>query len=221
MRRFLLWLRGLLGQPQRSTLRILEEQRDPKRAIFRLQDSSIPGLCDYWRINRFSARGQFFILVLDKAQLREDLAAGRRGASRGDRLQPQFSTVADRLSVQMEAQDLVLATHYWITGWLYPRTSIDSKGRAYQSTAPGRLHVLAVDLQGAAGQFAGNRHARRIARTCAIAVGDRNPKAPLNEADWEMVIQRINWHEWLTAYAQKVIDPEHALQPLSTKKAPR
>ncbi|WP_416671554.1 hypothetical protein [Egbenema bharatensis] len=208
----------MLGSPQLNQRRIIEEYYSDRCALQRLDDTRIPGCVDYWRVRHLDGRGTFFIILLSKSQLAEELG----GASRnGDRLEPEFRGLARDLESQLQSQSHIEATHYWVTGWLYPTNRVDSKGRPYQALDTRRLNLLACDLQGASGPWMGNAYALRIIRKVALrlatSVDNRSYFSYKSPQDWEAVIQGIDWVKWLEGYTRSEkggIYPDHVLQPL-------
>lgn len=206
-------LRKLLGAKSESPrLQKLEEYYADGSAVFRLDDPSIPGAIDLWRIDRHDATGQFFICVINIEKLRDEL--GQQRAGRGDRQQSR-SRYTDLLEHQLQAQAHIMATHLWITGWSYSRLKYDKTGRAYRSSELGDLNCVAVDLQGLGGPITGDRYALRFARKISFRLAERidRRESPLRFNTWEEIVKKIDWVDWLEGYARAWIHPTHALQP--------
>lgn len=210
-KQFVKWLRRLLGTPTtRSKIKIIEQYHNGGSAsVLRLQDPTIPGAVDLWRIDRHHEHTKFFICIINVAQLREDLAATRSGAaSRGDR-----RGLAGGLWSQIAAQSDVLASHYWVTGWDSETSGVDRHGRNYRSHRVHDLSLLAVDLQGITASFAGNRHAYRFARDIIKRLAANEFRELAHHRNWVKAVESINWEEWLEGMGRTYIDQTHVLRP--------
>lgn len=216
-------LRRMLGvQVERSSVKILEEYHSDGISVLRLGDDSIPGCCELWRIDRHKYENiKFFILILNIQQLREQLA--ERGVSLRAFAHSRGG-MAGQLQAQLDEQADILATHYWITGWQYEVAGIDAKGRSYRSNRTRDLQLVACDLQGTAGSFAGDRHARRFVRKVIKQLAGNEFREYNHHPTWQSAVKAIDWRQWLTGLAQSTnsgIDPNHSLQPKKGRRKTR
>lgn len=212
--RLLKGLKKLLGlQVERARVRILEEYHADGISVFRIQDDSIPGWADLWRIDRHHERIKFFILVLNVRRLRSDLQ--QPGGDREAVAAVRGRSLVANLQRQLQEQAGVLATHYWITGWERTYNSIDPHGRSYQSARTYLVRALACDLQGVGGEFSGDRYSRRFARQIIKQLAASDFRELSHHRTWQAAVRSIDWAQWLTGLAQSKhgIDPEHCLQP--------
>lgn len=196
----------------RPTVRILEEYHADGLSVLRLEDPSIPGCCELWRIDRSREGIKFFICCLNVAQLRE---------ARGRNYSPIASgQLVDDLQQQIAAQGHIAATHYWITGWSKVYSGVDRKGRAYQSNRTADVRLVAADLQGAAGSFAGDKYARRFARKIIKQLAANEFRELDRNRTWQLAVKAIDWIGWLSGLAQSAsgINPNHVLQPLKPNR---
>jgi len=92
---------------------------------------------------------------------------------------------------------------------------VDARGRAYKSQRTTGTQLLAVDLQGAAGSFAGDRYAQRFAHKIIKQLSANDFREMHYHRTWQIAVRTINWAEWLEGLAQSRngIDPNHVLQP--------
>lgn len=215
-------LRKALGfsATDRPKVRILEQYHDDGISVLRLQDSSIPGCVDLWRIDRHYERTKFFVLVINTQSLREDLAA--LGTSLSTVTQSRGSSVARILQSQLQQQASVLATHYWVCGFDKECSAVDPQGRHYRSHRLCDVHVLAVDLQGAAGIFAGDRYAQRFARQVIKQIAACEFREYSRFPTWQQAVKSIDWHQWLEGLCRGLrgIDVDHVLQPKRPGRSP-
>ncbi len=211
LKQFVRWLRKLLGtSTSRSQIKIVEQYHNGGSAsVLRLQDPTIPGAVDLWRIDRHYEGIKFFICVINVAQLREDLAATRGGTvSSYDR-----RGLANGLWKQIAGQSNILATHYWVTGWDKETAGVDSQGRSYRSHRVSDLQLLAVDLQGIAASYAGDRYAIRFARDIIKRLAANEFRELSLHRSWVTAVQVIDWEQWLEGMSRQLIDSTHVLRP--------
>lgn len=212
-KQFIRWLRKLVGSStERSKIKIVEQYHNGGHAsVLRLQDPSIPGAVDLWRIDRHHERTKFFIVLINIAQLRQDLAATRSGtASSHDK-----RGLANGLWSQIASQSDILATHYWVTGWDTEFSGTDSDGRSYRSHRVHDLSLLAVDLQGASGAFAGDKYAVRFARDIIKRIAANEFREFSQHRSWIAAVKSINWVQWLEGASRGShgISSDHTIQP--------
>ena len=209
------WLKKSLGfkTSDRPTVEILDEYHADGISVFQIKDGSIPGYCDLWRIDRHHERIRFFICCINVRLLRADLAllggSSAIAKSRGGGL------VGD-INQQIQQQSAIAATHYWISGWSKTVSSVDKNGKAYQTQRTSGVQLVAVDLQGAADQFAGDKYIKRFARKIIKQLAANDFKELEHHRTWQGAVKAIDWVRWLTGLAQSKggIDPNHNLQPL-------
>lgn len=214
------WLRRLVRRGERqSWIRVLEQYHAPGASVLRLHDPSIPGSVELWRIDRHYEDLKFFICVINIAKLRQELGEmgdreARREARRG---------VAADLWEQVHRSADICATHFWITGWDTPTTGIDRHGRYYRSRRLADVELLAVDLQGVAGAFAGDRYALRFARKIILQLAANEFRELGHHVSWQAAVRRINWLQWLEGLATSTngIAVDHVLQPKRTRSPGR
>lgn len=208
--------RALGFQVDRPIIEIIEEYHADGISVLRLNDPTIPGCCDFWRIDRQREGVKFFVCVLSVAQLRQDLAAlgGSDVQAKAIAIASKGQT-AQQVQRQIKEQSWVDSTHYWITGWNKEYSSVDGRGRAYKSHRTTDTQLLAVDLQGAAGSFAGNRHAQRFARRIIKQLSANDFREFHHQRTWTIAVKIINWADWLEGLSQSKngIAPNHVLQP--------
>lgn len=204
-------LRQLLRQPQPS-LKILEQYHNGGHAsVLRLQDPSIPGAVDLWRIDRHHERIKFFVAVINVAKLRADLAGTNRSTGTNAR-----GGLADHLWGQLGSPaTAIAATHLWVVGWDREYSGIDKKGRHYRSHRLADVALYAVDLQGAAAFYAGDRHAHRFAREIVKRIAANEFRELAHHQSWTAAVKSIDWLKWLEALSRgpKGISAQHVLQP--------
>ncbi|MBD3882152.1 hypothetical protein IFO70_10315 [Phormidium tenue FACHB-886] len=215
---FVRWLKRALGfSADRPALKILEEYHADGISVLRIEDDSIPGCCELWRIDRQREQIKFFICIINTQSQREDLA----GAGRTPVSQPRKPKLVDNIEQQIQEQKNILATHYWISGWSKRVHSVDAKGRAYQADRTYDLRLLACDLQGAAGAFAGDKHARRFARKIVKRLAANEFREYGHHRTWQAAVKSVDWQQWLQGLTQSHnggIDPNHVLQPPKYRK---
>jgi hypothetical protein len=212
--RFLQWLKKTLGfKAERPTVEILEEYHADGLSVLRIRDGSIPGCVDLWRIDRHHERTKFFICIINLKQLREDLAL--LGISPKDIAKHRGGKLADQLQEQIQEQENINASHYWISGFDKTYSGVDKRGRAYQSHRTTHVTVLAVDLQGFAGEFSGDRYARRFARKIIKQLAANEFRELHHHRTWEAAVKAIDWAGWPSGLAQSHggISADHVLQP--------
>jgi hypothetical protein len=223
LKEFVAWLRRAIGfqVDRRPAVRITEEYHADGISVLRLDDASIPGCVDLWRIDRHHEGIKFFICLINLQLLREDLSLpnGRNALNDNHR-----RGLVNDLQQQINGQTAILATHYWITGWHRNYTGIDRNGKQYQSSRADSVACLAVDLQGVAGVFAGDRYARRYARRIIQQLAANEFRELERHHTWQAAVRAIDWAEWLSGLSRSTkrgISPDHVLQPLkpSRKKA--
>jgi hypothetical protein len=209
------WIKKSLGfkSSDRPTVEILDEYHADGISVFQIKDGSIPGCCDLWRIDRHHERIRFFICCINLRSLRADLA-----------LMGGSSTIAKsgggglvgNLNQQMQQQSAIAASHYWVSGWSKTVSSVDSKGRPYQTQRTSGVQLVAVDLQGAADQFAGDKYIKRFAWKIIKQLAANDFRELEHHRTWQGAVKAIDWVQWLTGLAQSKggIDPNHNLQPL-------
>lgn len=195
----------------RIVIKILEEYHADGISVLRLEDTSIPGCCEFWRVDRHHERVKFFIIVLNTSDLRQDLALQRLSLS-------HFATArggraADTLQAQLEHQASVLATHYFLSGWDKDVHGVDAKGRGYHSHRVYGLRLHAVDLQGTAGIFSGDRYAKRFSRKIVQQLASNEFREFHRHNTWSAAVRSIDWLQWLDGLSKQHIDPYHILQP--------
>lgn len=215
---FLKRLKRLLGfsAAERSKIRILEEYHADGISVLQLEDPSIPGCIDLWRIDRHHERIKFFVCVLNTALLREDLALLR--TSLGAIAATRAGGVADTLQFQLQEQTDILATHFWVCGWHKEFAKTDPKGRHYRSQRTVDVRIIAVDLQGGTGVFAGDRHALRFSRKVIVQLAANEFREYTHHnRNWQSAVRSINWVRWLEGLSKTYIDPDHVLQPRRKK----
>lgn len=211
---FLKQLKRLLGfssLDRRPKIRILEEYHADGISVLRLEDTSIPGCVDLWRIDRHYERSKFFICILNTALLREDLALLRTSldalaSTRGRRM-------ADLLQQQLQEQAHIAASHLWITGWNKEISGIDAQGRHYRSHRTVDVQLLACDLQGTATTFAGDRYAHQFARKVIKQLAACEFREYHHHLNWQTAVKAIDWVQWLEGLSKQHIDLYHTLQP--------
>jgi hypothetical protein len=215
---FIKWLKKSLGfKSDRPTLRILEEYHDDGISVFRIADDSIPGCCELWRIDRHRERIKFFICCLNIRQLRADLAL--LGGS-GDIAKSRGGGLVGNIEQQIQQQSSIAASHYWITGWHKSFSGVDKRGRNYQSQRTTDVQLMAVDLQGAADEFAGDKYVRRFARKIIKQLAANEFRELEYHRTWQSAVKAIDWVQWLKGLSQSKngINPEHVLQPLKPNR---
>jgi hypothetical protein len=219
LKQFIRWLRKLLGPSSaRNPIKIVEQYHNGNVSVLRLHDPTIPGAVDLWRIDRHHERTKFFVCIINVAKLREDLAV------LGDRAvgSPSRRGLAHGLWQQIADQSDILATHYWITGWDKEFTGTDCQGRRYHSHRVSELNLLACDLQGAAGAFAGDRYATRYARDIIKRLAANEFRELAHHRSWDAAIKAIDWPQWLEGLSRSRsggISESHSLRPKRAKRA--
>lgn len=202
---------------ERPKIRIREEYHSDGISVLQLEDPSIPGCIDLWRIDRHYEAVKFFVCVINLEILQQDVALLRSSVdaianARGGRM-------ADTLKQQLKTQDDIAATHIWVTGWHKEYSGIDSKGRHYRSSRTADVQLIACDLQGWLGSLAGDRHARRFARKIIsqLAANEFREYTHYNK-NWQSAVRSIDWVQWLTGLSKTYIDSDHTLQPHKRKR---
>lgn len=216
---FLKQLRRLLGfsSVERPRIRILEEYHADGISVLRLADPSIAGCVDLWRIDRHHERSKFFLCLINVSLLREDLGLLR--TSLDAFANTRAGTLADSLREQFQEQADILSTHFWITGWHKEFEGIDPKGRHYRSQRTVDVCVVACDLQGGSGVYAGDRHALRFSRKIIVqlAANEFREYSHSNK-NWQNAVRSIDWVQWLDGLGRTYIDLTHVLQPKRKRK---
>lgn len=218
LKQFLKWLRRLLGTPTaRNPIEIVEQYHNSGSvSVLRLNDPTIPGAVDLWRIDRHHERTKFFICIINVAKLREELGL------LGDRElgSPSRRGLAHSLWQQIAAQSDILATHYWISGWDKEFNGTDIQGRRYHSHRVCDLNLLACDLQGAAGPFVGDRYATRYARQIIKRLAADEFRELAHHRTWAAAVKAINWQPWLEGMSRSKdgISDTHVLCPKRAKR---
>lgn len=209
----LYFLRRRLRNPQRRSVKILESYYGDHVVVLRLQDSGIPGAVDLWRIDRHYERIRFFVCLVSLSALKQDLRLSQyRAASSSAR----SSGLAERLSYSLAEQRHIAASHFWITGWDVEFSGTDAQGRNYRSSRLTDLAILAVDLQGASGPFAGDRYAARFARKVIVQLAANDFREYGRHRTWSAAVKSIDWLPWiesLTRAKDGGIATDHVLQP--------
>jgi hypothetical protein len=216
---FLRWLKKTLGlKAERPAVSIVEEYHADGISVLRIRDASIPGCIDLWRIDRHYDRTKFFVCIINIKQLRADLAL--LGISPKDIAKHRGGKLADHLQQQLQQQESIDATHYWISGWDKAYSGVDKRGRSYQSHRTTDVTALAVDLQGVAGEFAGDRYARRFARKIIKQLAANEFRELEHHRTWQAAVKAIDWAGWLSGLAQSQggISADHVLQPPRPKR---
>lgn len=220
LKQFLKWLRKVLGSPSARShhIKIVEQYHNGGAvSVLRLNDPTIPGAVDLWRIDRHYEGTKFFICCINVAKLREDLALlGDRelgSQSRGGLAGSLWQQIADQADI--------LATHYWITGWDKETNGTDIQGRYYRSHRVSGLNLLACDLQGAAGAFAGDRYAIRYARDIIKRLAANEFRELAHHRTWVAAVKAIDWHQWLEGMSRSRggISDTHVLCPKRAHRA--
>ncbi|WP_143467739.1 hypothetical protein [Leptolyngbya ohadii] len=219
IRSFLDWLKSMLGRtPRTSATTVLGEWHSKRVSVFRIRNDSIPGCCEFWKVDHHHEEATFWICCINLAQLRADLA--ELGTNPGAFLRTHHRGMAHDLQSQLEAQNQYLASHYWICGISRPYAGIDPKGRHYRSFRNCHLTLLAGDFQGIADSYAGDRYIRRFAREVASRIANCEFREYRSAATWVAAIKTIDWVRWLEGMAQGKdgIDLHHRLQVRKPKK---
>lgn len=216
LKQFLRWLRTVLGvSSERPSITIIEQYHNGNVSVLRLNDPTIPGAISLWRIDRHHERIKFFICVINIAKLREELAiVGDRDIGATSR-----RGLAGSLWQQISAQSDILATHYWISGWDKETSGTDIRGRHYRSHRVCDLDLLALDLQGPSGAFAGDRYATRYAREVIKRLAANEFRELAHHRSWVAAVQSISWLGWLEGLSRNIkggISMDHVLQPKTT-----
>lgn len=213
-------LRRLFKGAPAATIKIVEQYYSGNTVVLRIDDESIPGAVDLWRIDRQYDRIRFFICIINISKLRQELAVGgrnSRGQSRGQ--------LVDHLWQSVGAQAHIQASHYWIVGWDKEFMATDTKGRTYRSHRLSDVVLYAVDLQGAASAYAGDRYALRYARKIIKQLAANNFRELNQHQTWVAAVKAINWLQWLEALSKSTecgINADHVLQPKRSRiKNPR
>lgn len=217
---FLDWLKKILGRSPESTpaIEILEEYHSDRVSVFRLKNDSIPGCCEFWKVDEHNESTTFWIACINLADLRSALS--QLGVSPDTYLKSHHRGMAGNIEAKLEEQSQYLASHYWVAGITKPHSGIDPKGRRYKTFRVVSVCLLAGDFQGAAGSFAADRHIRRFAREIAGRVANCEFREYKYHPTWTAAVKSIDWLGWLEGLAQgqKGIDPNHRLQVLKAKK---
>lgn len=213
-------LRKLLGfsSVERPKLRILEEWHNDGISVLRIADGSIPGCVDLWRIDRHYEQTKFFVCIINVQQLREELAI--LGVSYSTFTKSRGRGLVDHLKSQIQAQNDVLSSHYWITGWHREFSGTDPKGRRYRSYRTVDVQLLACDLQGLAGVFAGDRYAKLYAYKVIKQLAADDFRERNRYSNWQAAVKAIVWAEWVEGLSHSTrggISPDHVLQPRKAK----
>lgn len=216
--RVIRWIKRIFSAgSKRGLLKILENyySEDGAVSVLRLQDSSIPGCTEIWRVDRHHEKIQFFIAIINLKQLRAELTS--LGTSQTALLQTRAgSRLADDIQDQLKAQKNILATHYWITGFREEFSAVDPHGRHYRSSRLARVRILACDLQGAADSFSGDRYARKYARKIITRVANDEFRERAHHRTWQAAVKTIDWASWLEGLSRSHnggISSDHVLQP--------
>lgn len=213
---FIRWLKRLLGlnSVAVSHVELLEEYHaeNGSCSVFRLQDRTIPGAIDLWKIERHREGVGWFCLAIDLPTLRQDLVG--TGLSPIAYFQRHHSVLAGNLGQQLAEQQRYFATHYWICGCSTTYAGIDSKGRAYKTRRFSCVKAIAGDYQGVAGAFAGNRHIERTNRKIVDQLANNRFREFTACPTWKMAICSIDWADWHEGILRQSIAPDHHFQVL-------
>lgn len=213
LKKFIQALRRLLGASSaKQRIKILEQYHNGNVSVLRLEDPTIPGSVDLWRIDRHHERIKFFICVINTANFREELAllGGQPVGGKSKR------GLANNLWTQIHEQRDILSTHYWITGWSREVNGVDVQGRNYRSNRVSGLSLLACDLQGAAASFAGDRYASRYCRAVIKRLAANEFRELAHHRSWQAAVDSIDWADWLQGLCRSAnggINSEHVLCP--------
>lgn len=220
LKRLVRWLRGVLGASvYKGSLKILEEYHTDHFSLLLIHDPNVPGCIDLWRIDRHKENVKFFLLLINPQEFRADLT--RLGVGQRDIVSTRTGGLVDGLLKQIQTQKNITASHYWITGWQEEFSAVDRKGRAFHSHRVRHVDLLAVDLQGAAGYYAGDRYARRYARKIIEQLANSEFREYSYHATWQAAVRSIDWAKWLEGASRNPksgIDPNHVLQPPRSKR---
>lgn len=214
-REFARWIGKFFGASERQ-ITIVADEYNRDAAIYRIADDGIPGCVELWKIVHRKSNGDLVLILLDIAQLRQDL--GLRNPGVQPHSEPWQNKLSRQLAVELKTQADVDSSHMVIVLWLRDRTLIDPKGRSYRVPAANLVGAWCCELQGATGSIAGNRYAQQIIKVAAYKIFKTTSFQLLT---WEEFVDAIPWLEWLDAYAKHYIWAEHTLQPRRpTKKSP-
>ncbi|HEY9697038.1 MAG TPA: hypothetical protein V6D10_07230 [Trichocoleus sp.] len=221
LKELLRWLKQMLGIDLAlpSHLEILQEYHSDSVSVFRLQDTSIPGCIDLWKIERHHERLSFWICAINLSQLRVDLSE-RRIVDPLVYVQARHSALAQTLATQIQTQTQYLASHYWISGFVSEYSGTDAKGRHFKSRRIHGVHLLAGDFQGIAGVYAGDKYIRRYNRQIIDQLANDRFRELKYHMTWRAAVSSIDWAPWLEGLCQSYdggIDPTHRLQVLKAK----
>lgn len=205
--------KALRFRVERPTLEILEEYHSDGMNVFRINDSSIPGCCDFWRIDRTHERTKFFICIINIRQLQIQLNA--LGITPSRLPPPGGSKLSSHIEKQIKEQKQIDGSHYWITGWNKTYSAIDKKGRHYQSHRTVDVNALVIDIQGAAGPFIGDKYAHRFSRKIVKQLSSNEFREIEYHRTWVAAVKSVDWLSWLSGLSKssKGIGKEHILQP--------
>jgi len=206
------WLKSLLGYSDRPHHEIFAEEYHANAALYRIHDADIPGCVELWKIVRRKQGSDLIVVLLDIAQLKQELGVRNTGArSRTEHWQSKLSR---QLATELKAQSSVEGSHLIVVCWMCDRAGVDKKGRRYRVPVAVLVGAWTCELQGIMGSLNGNRIAIAVVKGAAYKLFRAKNANPLI---WERFVNQAPWLEWFDAYAKHYLGHDHVLQPLKRK----
>lgn len=205
-------LKRLKRKRKRKRVFIKESYYSLGLSVFRVDDRNIPGSVELWKVLRYAEGLCFFLSIVNVRSAERELS--ELHLSEIDIAADCGRIIAARIGEQLQGQATIDASHYWVVGLSRQTHGIDRAGRAYTTERISTLDVYAVDLQGAAASYAGNKYALRFARHIVARIAS-NQFPGMERWGWEGAIERLDWLDWLERLARSPggIDPNHRIQP--------
>jgi len=201
-----------------TTVRILEQYSDSRITVFRLQDSSIPGCVDLWKLERHDERTIFWLCAINAANLKGELGLPGLGNIKNC-VKPSCRRLAESLIQQLQTQSQFIASHYIAVGWIEP-TTINYQGHQYIDLRPVSISLVAGDFQGA-NSDAGDRYVLQYCRRIISSLANDNFRELSNFRSWTLAVKAINWVQFLEGLCRSPhggISPDHTLQVIKVKE---
>ncbi len=209
-RGFARWIKSLLGSVEHRPT-IVADTYNANTALYRIEDPDIPGCVELWKIVRRQSSGDLILVLLDRAQLRQEL--GIRCSLARTHSEPWQTQLSRRLATELKTQADVDGSHLVVVCWMRDRALVDPKGRRYRVPTANLIGAWICEFQGEAGAIRGNRYASQIVKVIAYKIFNTQ----LELLTWEEFIDSIPWLEWLDLFAKHYIWRDHVLQPPKRK----
>jgi len=213
IRRLFNWMRRTLGSPKFQAPGTLEG-RSTRATLWRVV-STEPGVSACWWLCHQDATADLVINLINLVQLREDSGRGNLYRRSTDSVyvpgKQHFSAELEAYCQSQGGLDPRFLSHIFVVIWRSRVAVGDNRRYLVQPLA-----AIPGDLQGVTGAWSsGDRYAMRITEAIAKRLLRTQPTALVT---WQEIVNKIDWLEWLEAYAKQGLGQSHVLQPRHSPK---